>query len=213
VRTLIQDLRYGARMLLKKPGFTLIAVLTLALGIGANTAIFSVVNAVLLRPLAYSESERLMQMFLNNPETASGRSGYGNADFQALRERNQSFEKIAAISPGNRFSLTGGGAPEQVVGAVVTAEFFDMLGARPQRGRTFLAGEDKPGSPRAVVVSHGFWEKHLSSNPDAVGQTVTLNNESFTVIGVMAPDFRFTAFGPAELWAALQLAPPRARPP
>jgi putative ABC transport system permease protein len=213
MQTFWQDVRYGARMLLKKPGFTLIAVLTLALGIGANTAIFSVVNAVLLRPLPYSESERLMQIFLNNPETASGRGGYGNADFQALRERNQSFEKIAAISPGNRFSLTGGGAPEQVVGAVVTAEFFDMLGARPQRGRTFLAGEDKPGSPRAVVISHGFWEKYLSSNPDAVGQTVTLNNESYTVIGVMAPGFRFTAFGPAELWAALQLAPPRVRPP
>jgi putative ABC transport system permease protein len=213
MQTLWQDLRYGARMLLKKPGFTLIAVLTLALGIGANTAIFSVVNAVLLRPLPYSESERLMQIFLNNPETASARGGYGNADFQALRERNQSFEKIAAISPGNSFSLTGGGSPEQVVGAVVTAEFFDMLGARPRRGRTFLAGEDKPGSPRAVVVSHGFWKKHLSSNPDAVGQTVTLNNESYTVIGVMAPDFRFTAFGPAELWTALQLPPPRVRPP
>jgi putative ABC transport system permease protein len=213
MQTLLQDLRYGARMLMKKPSFTLIAVLTLALGIGANTAIFSVVNAVLLRPLPYPESARLMQIFQNNPETASGRGGYGNADFQALRERNQSFEKIAAVSPGNRYSLTGSGAPEQVVGAAVTAEFFDMLGVRPQRGRTFLAGEDKPGSPRTVVVSHGFWEKHLSSNPDAVGQTVTLNNESFTVIGVMAQDFRFTAFGPAELWAALQLDPPRARPP
>jgi putative ABC transport system permease protein len=213
MQTLLQDLRYGARMLLKKPGFTLIAVLTLGLGIGANTAIFSVVNAVLLRPLPFPESDRLMQIFLNNPETASGMGGYGNADFQALRERNQSFEKIAAISPGNRFSLTGGGAPEQVIGAVVTAEFFDTLGVRPQRGRTFVAGEDKPGSPRTVVVSHSFWEKYLSSNPDAVGQTVSLNNESFSVIGVMPPDFRFTAFGPAELWTALQLAPPRARPP
>jgi putative ABC transport system permease protein len=213
MQTFLQDLRYGARMLLKKPGFTLIAVLTLALGIGANTAIFSVVNAVLLRPLPYPESERLMQIFLNNPETASGRGNYGNADFQALRERNQSFEKIAAVSPGNRYSMTGSGAPEQVIGAAVTAEFFDLLGLRPQRGRTFLAGEDKPGSPRTVVVSHGFWEKYLSSNPDAVGQTVTLNNESFTVIGVMTPDFRFTAFGPAELWVAFQLDPPRARPP
>jgi putative ABC transport system permease protein len=200
-------------MLLKKPGFTLIAVLTLGLGIGANTAIFSVVNAVLLRPLPFPEGERLTQIFLNNPETASGRGGYGNADFQALRERNQSFEKIAAVSSGNRFSLTGSGAPEQVIGASVTAEFFDMLGVRPQRGRTFQAGEDKPGSPRTVVVSHGFWEKYLSSNPNAVGQTVTLNNESFTVIGVMAPDFHFTAFGPAELWTALQLNPPRGRPP
>src|SRR5262245_60709845 len=181
MQTLWQDLRYGARMLLKKPGFTLIAVLTLALGIGANTAIFSVVNAVLLRPLPFPGSERLTLVFLKNPETASGRGGYGNADFQALRERNQSFEKIAAVSPGNRFSLTGGGAPEQVIGAAVTAGFFDALGVRPQRGRTFLVGEDKPGSPRTVVVSHSFWEKYLSSNPDAVGQTVTLNNESFTV--------------------------------
>jgi putative ABC transport system permease protein len=213
MQTLWQDLRYGARMLLKKPGFTLVAIITLALGIGANTAIFSVVNAVLLRPLPYPEPERLMQIFLHNPDSASGRGGYGNADFQALRERNQSFEKIAAISSGNRFSLTGSGAPEQVIGAVVTAEFFDMLGVNPQRGRTFLAGEDKPGSPRTVVVSHGFWEKYLLSNPNAVGQTVTLNNESFTVIGVMSPDFRFTSFGPAELWTALQLDPPRARPP
>ncbi len=213
MQTLMQDLRYGARTLLKNPGFTLIAVITLALGIGANTAIFSVVNAVLLRPLPFPEHERLMQMFLNNPETASGRAGYGNADFQALRERNQSFAQVAAISPGNRFSLTGGGAPEQVIGAGVTAEFFDVLGVRPQRGRTFLAGEDKPGSPRTVVVSHGFWEKHLGSNPNAVGQTVTLNNESFTIIGVTPPDFRFTMFGPAELWTALQLNPPRGRPP
>jgi len=213
MQALWQDLRYGARMLLKKPGFTLIATLTLALGIGANTAIFSVVNAVLLRPLPYPEHERLMQIFLHNPETPSGRGGYGNADFQALRERNQSFEKIAAISSGNNFSLTGSGAPEQVIGAVVTAEFFDALGIRPQRGRTFLAGDDKPGSPRTVVVSHGFWEKRLSSNPSAVGQTVTLNDESFTVIGVTPPDFRFTAFGPAELWTALRLDPPRARPP
>jgi predicted permease len=213
MQTLLQDLRYGVRMLLKKPGFTLIAVLTLALGIGANTAIFSVVNAVLLRPLPFPESERLMQIFLNTPERESGRGTYGNADFQTLRERNRSFEKIAAVSPGNRFSLTGSGEPEQVIGAAVTAEFFDMLGVRPQRGRTFLAGEDKPGSPRAVVVSHGFWEKHLGSNPNAIGQAVTLNNESFTVIGVTPPDFHFSAFDPAELWTALQLDPPRARPP
>jgi putative ABC transport system permease protein len=200
-------------MLMKKPGFTLIAVITLGLGIGATTAIFSVVNAVLLRPLPYPEHERLMQLFLNNPETAGGKGVYGNADFQALWERNQSFEKIAAISSGNRFTLTSNDTPEQVIGAGVTAEFFDVLGVKVLRGRTFLAGEDKPGSPRAVVVSHSFWEKYLGSNPDVVGQTVTLNNESFTLIGVMSPDFRFTAFGPAELWTTLQLNPPTRRPP
>src|SRR6266480_4408284 len=119
----LQDLRYSARILLKKPGFTSIAVMTLALGIGANTAIFSVVDAVLLRSLPYPEPDRLMQIFLNNPETAQGRGGYGNTDFLALKERNSSFEKVAAISPGNRFSLTGIGAPEQVIGAVVPPDF------------------------------------------------------------------------------------------
>ncbi len=213
MHTLWQDLRYGARMLMKAPAYTLIAVFTLALGIGANTAIFSVVNSVLLRPLPYPESERLMQIFLHNPETPNAKGGYGNADFQALRERNQGFDKIVAVSAGNRFSLTGGGAPEEVVGSVVTAEFFDLLGVRLRQGRGFQSAEDKPGSPLTVVVSHGFWEKYLHSNPDTVGKTVTLNSETYTVIGVTPPDFRFTAFGPAELWTTLRLDPPRARPP
>ncbi|HXI92465.1 MAG TPA: ABC transporter permease [Blastocatellia bacterium] len=209
----LQDLRYSARILSKKPGFTSIAVMTLALGIGANTAIFSVVDAVLLRSLPYPEPDRLMQIFLNNPETAQGRGGYGNTDFLALKERNSSFEKVAAISPGNRFSLTGTGAPEQVIGAVVSADFFDVLKVKAQRGRTFLSDEDKPGSPRTVVVSNSFWEKHLNSDADVVGQSVTLNGESYEVIGVMPPDFRFSATGPSELWTTLQITPPRFRPP
>jgi putative ABC transport system permease protein len=209
----LQDLRYSARILLKKPGFTSIAVITLALGIGANTAIFSVVDAVLLRSLPYPEPDRLMQIFLNNPETAQGRGGYGNTDFLALKERNQSFEKVAAISPGNRFSLTGTGAPEQVIGAVVSADFFDVLKVKAQRGRTFLSDEDKPGSPRTIVVSNSFWQKYLNSDADVVGQSVTLNGESYAVIGVMPPDFRFSATGPSELWTTLQINPPRFRPP
>ncbi len=209
----LQDLRYSARILLKRPGFTSIAVITLALGIGANTAIFSVVDAVLLRSLPYPEPDRLMQIFLNNAETAQGRGGYGNTDFLALKERNQSFEKVAAISPGNRFSLTGAGVPEQVIGAVVSADFFDVLKVKAQRGRTFLSDEDKPGSPRTVVVSNSFWEKHLNSDADVVGQSVTLNGESYGVIGVMPPDFRFSATGPSELWTTLQITPPRFRPP
>ncbi|MFY9611321.1 MAG: ABC transporter permease [Blastocatellia bacterium] len=212
MQTFFYDLRYSARILLKKPAFTLIAVITLALGIGANTAIFSVVDAVLLRSLPYSEPDRLMQMFLNNPETAEGRGGYGNSDFLALKERNQSFEKVAAIT-GSRFSVTGSGTPEQVSGAVVSADFFDVLKVQPQRGRTFLSDEDKPGSPRSVVVSHGFWKKHLNSAADALGKSVTLNGESYAVIGVMGPDFRFSATGPSELWTTLQINPPRNRPP
>jgi len=214
MNTLWQDLRFGLRMLLKKPAFTLIAVVTLALGIGANTAIFSVVNAVLLRPLPYAEPDRLTQMFLNNPETPEGRGGYGNADFLALKERNQSFERVAAISPGNRFSLTGGSQPEEVIGAVVSADFFEVLRVRAERGRTFLPDEDKPGSPRIAVVSHSFWEKYLRSDPDAIGETTTLNDESYTIIGVMAKDFRFSSVGQSDVWTTLRLNnPPRGRPP
>ena len=214
MNTLWQDLRFGLRMLVKKPGFTLIAVITLALGIGANTAIFSVVNAVLLRPLPYAEPDRLMQMFLNSPETPEGRGGYGNADFLALKERNQSFERVAAISPGNRFSLTGSGQPEEVIGAVVSADFFDVLRVRAERGRTFLPDEDKPGSPRIAVVSHSFWEKYLRSDPDAIGETATLNDETYTIIGVMPKDFRLSSVGPSDVWTTLRLNnPPRVRPP
>jgi predicted permease len=209
----LKDVRYGVRSLLKRPGFTCIVVITLALGIGANTAIFSIVNTVLLRPLPYPEPDRLMHLSLNNPETAQGKGGYGAADFLALRERNQSFEKVAAISPGNRFALTGGATPEQVVGAVVSADFFDVLGVKAQRGRTFLSGEDKPGSPRTVVVTYSFWQKHLNSEANVIGQSVTLNGEGYIIIGVMPADFRFSAIGPSELWTTLQINPPRFRPP
>jgi putative ABC transport system permease protein len=213
MQTLLQDLRYGARMLRKRPGFTLIAVITLALGIGANTAIFSVVNAVLLRPLPFPENDRVMQVFLNNPETAKGRGGYGNADFLALKERNQSFEKVAAFAPGNQFSLTGVGAPEKVIGAVVSADFFDVLGVKARRGRTFLADEDKPASQRTVVVTQLFWEKHLRADPNVIGQTAVLNGEDYTIIGILPPDFRFSSIGPSELFTPLQINPPRSRPP
>jgi len=209
----LQDLRYSARILLKKPGFTFIAVVTLALGIGANTAIFSVVNAVLLQPLPYPEPDRLTQIFLNNPETPQGKGSFGNADFLAVAERSQSFEKVAAIAAGNRFSVTGGGTPEQVTGAYVSVDFFDILLARVEHGRTFLPDEGKPGSPRTVVVSHSFWEKYLGSSADAVGQSVTLNGNVYIVVGVMPVDFRFAAVGPTEVWAAMQINPPRNRPP
>jgi putative ABC transport system permease protein len=213
MQTLIQDLRYGARLLIKSPGFTFIAVLTLALGIGANTAIFSVVNAVLLRPLPYPEPNRLMQVLLNNPETSGGRGGYGVADFLALNERNQSFERVAAISSGNRFSLTSGGSPEQIIGAVVSAGFFDVLGVKADRGRTFLPDEDKPGSPRTVVISHSFWQKHLNGDPNVLDQSVKFNDETYTIIGILPADFRYSSIGPTEILTTLRFNPPRGRPP
>lgn len=209
----LKDLRYGLQMLLKKPGFTLVAIITLALGVGANTAIFSVVNSVLLKPLPYPEPDRLMNVFLSNPEAGRGQSAYGNADFLAMKERNQSFEKVAALSPGNRFSLSGRGTPEQVVGSVVTADFFDVLRVTPLQGRTFLPDEDRPNAARTVIVSHKFWQDYLNSDPNAVGQTVALNQETYEVIGIMPQDFRFNAFGPAELWTTLRIGQPRFRPP
>jgi putative ABC transport system permease protein len=214
MQTLLQDLRYGARMLIKSPGFTLIAVLAIALGIGANTAIFSVVNAVLLKPLPYVESEKVMDIGLFNAQLEGRRGNLGDADFLALKERNQTFAHVAAFTtPRNGYNLTGRDAPQQVIGSRVTADFFEVLKTPPMLGRTFYADEDKPGSERVVVVSHGFWQKHLGADPQAIEQTIALNNESFTVIGVMPADFRFGRTGTSQFWAILPIAPPQNRPP
>src|SRR5688572_28017077 len=180
--TLWQDLRYGARMLLKNPGFTLVAVLAIALGIGANTAIFSVVNAVLLTPLPYPASEKVMDIALFNPQLEGQRGNFGDADFLAVKERNQSFAQVAAFTtPRNGYNLTTREAPEQVIGSRVTADFFEVLKTNPLMGRTFFADEDQPGRERVVVVSYGFWQKHLGGDPQAIEQPITLNNENFTV--------------------------------
>jgi putative ABC transport system permease protein len=214
MQTFWQDLRYGARMLRKSPGFSLIAVLVIALGIGANTAIFSVVNAVLLKPLPFADSERVMDITLFNSQLEGARGNLGDADFLALKERNQTFAQVAAFTtPRNGYNLTGREQPQQVVGSRVTADFFAVLKTPPLLGRTFLPGEDKPGSERVVVVSQAFWQKHLGGDPQALEQSITLNNENFTVIGVMPGDFRFGRTGTSEFWAILQIAPPQNRPP
>ncbi|MDQ3804727.1 MAG: ABC transporter permease, partial [Acidobacteriota bacterium] len=212
MRTLLQDVRYGFRMLVKRPGFTAVAVMALALGIGANTAIFSVVNAVLLRPLPFAEPGRVMLVWLKGVEAAGGdRVPLSVADFLDWRAQNQSFEKVAAFSAGD-FNYTGGPTPERVRGAVATADFFDILGARPALGRTFLPEEDSPGANPAVVVGHAFWQKHLGSDPQAVGRAVTLDNRAYTVIGVMPAGFGFPQQD-VELWAAYQVRPPSRRGP
>jgi hypothetical protein len=208
------DLRYGARMLLKQPGFTFVAVVTLALGIGANTAVFSVVNSVLLRPLPYPEPERLLRVALADPQVEGRRGAYGTADFLAAQERNQSLAALAAFyAPGNGFSWAGREMPEQVSGALVTAQFFEVLQVKAARGRTFAPTEERPDAARVVVVSHLFWQQRLQADPNVIGQTLTLDGESYTVIGVMPPDFSFALTGTAEFWAALRLETPRFRPP
>ncbi len=210
--TLWQDIHYGFRMLFKHKGFTAIAILALALGIGANTAIFSVVNAVLLRPLPYSEPNRLVMVWQKGEKAAGGdRVPLSVADFLDWRGQKQAFEKIAAYGT-NLFNYTGGQIPEQISGATVTADFFSTLGAAPAMGRTFLPEEDQPKANPVVVVSHEFWRKYLASNPQAVNQTINLNGASYTIVGVMPGNFAFPRHG-IELWTALQLEPPSRRGP
>ncbi len=212
METLWQDLRYGVRMLRTHRGVTAIAVLALALGIGANTAIFTVVNAVLLRPLPFSEPDRLMMVWLHNPQSqGEARIPLSVADFLDWRANNQAFEPPVAFATSG-FNLTGQEAPEQLVGAIVTADFFSTLGAKPALGRTFLPEEDRPGATPAIVVSQAMWQRRLSGDPHAIGQTLTLNGRTFTIVGVMPPDFYFPNRN-IELWAAFTLNPPTRRGP
>ena len=190
IETLIGDLRYGARMLLKQPGFTLIAVLTLSLGIGANTAIFSIVNAVLLRPFPYQAPERLV--ILQEHYSAGGFSpSYPN--FVDWREQNTVFDSIVAVRTNESFNFTGSGEPERMQGRLVSAEFLSTLGVKPLAGRDFLAEEDRPGAAPAAIISYGFWQRRFGKDPSIIGKQLTLNNQSYTVVGVTPPDFQYAA--------------------
>jgi putative ABC transport system permease protein len=209
MQTLWQDLRYGARTLLKQPGFALIAVATLALGIGANTAIFSVVNGVLFRPLPYTDPDRLYWVTIDRQDLGN-RFTLSNADFLILKQHNQSFEKLAAVT-GERMNLTGGREPERISGLRVSADFFAALGAKPEMGRTFLPDEDQPGKPLIAVISHSLWQHHLNSDPEPTGRTISLNDRIYTVIGVMPSGFTFIRS--VEVWPILQVSPPKRRGP
>ena len=201
MQTLWQDLRYGARMLMKNPGFTLTAVLTLALGIGANTAIFSVVNAVLLRPLPYPESERLMMV--NTTDLTRGNASFGVnlPDFREWRARNRSFEEMAAFS-ADSYNISGNEEPERVVGAVASAGLFKAMGVNPAQGRAFLSEEEQYGKHRVVVLSDGLWRRRFGAQARLDGQVIKLNGEVFTIIGVMPRGFQFPSQN-VMLWMPL----------
>jgi putative ABC transport system permease protein len=189
MQTLWQDLRYGARMLLKQPGFTLIAIITLALGIGANTAIFSIVNAALLRPFPYKEPERLV--ILRERVSVGGGFSPSYPNFVDWRAQNTVFDAISAVRQNESFNLTGAGEPERVPGRLVSAEFFSTLGIEPLLGRDFLAEEDSPGATPAAILSYGFWRRRFGNDPGIIGKQLTLNNQSFTVIGITPANFQF----------------------
>ncbi len=195
MENLLQDLRYAARLLARQPGFTLVAVLTLALGIGANTALFSIVNGVLLRPLPYPEPERLV--WFHETQPALSQAPFSAADFLDYRIQNQSFENIAAGRPLN-YNLTGAGQPERVRGAVVTSNFFSLLGVAPGLGRAFLAEEGRAGTPRVAVLRYGFWQSRFGGDPALLGKTIRLNDEPVTVVGVMPAGFTF--YQGVDLW-------------
>src|ERR1044071_2922782 len=187
METLLQDLRYGFRMLVKKPGFTFGAVLALALGIGANSAIFSVVNSVLLRPLPFKAPDQLMIVWEDGSKYGFPKDTPAPANFVDWRDQNQVFESMAAVA-SQTFNLTGTGEPEKIEGQRVSATFFPLLGVEPILGRSFLPEEDQPGAGRMVIMNHGLWQRRFGSDPDIVGKPVTLDGQPYTVVGVMSKD-------------------------
>ena len=202
METLWQDLKFGARMLAKNPGFTAVAVLTLALGIGANTAIFSVVNAVLLRPLPYPEPDRLIRVWESNPQRGWLDFSASAPNFEDWRKSNQVFSQLAA-QEFTTFNLTGVGDPERIATLSVTTNFFPTLGASPALGRNFLPEEEQAGKNHVVLVSHGLWQRRFGGDPQLIGRTIQLSGESYTVVGIMPPHFPFTRR--TELWVPMIL--------
>ena len=201
---LFQDMRYGARMLLKSPGFAVVTILALALGIGANSAIFSVVNGVLLRPLPYPTADRLVFLSEWSQQVPNMSVAYPN--FQDWRAQTRTMETMAAFR-SNSFALTGADGPERLAAREVSQSFFPALGVAPAAGRNFLADEDKPGAERAVIISHGLWQRRFGANPAVLGQPLTMNDDSYTVVGVLPQEFEWQA--PVDLWVPIGLGADR----
>jgi predicted permease len=199
----LQDVRYGARSLLKSPGFTLVAVLALGLGIGANSAIFSVVNAVLLRPLPYNDAGRLFTMLGRNETLGAPFEDHSYPNFRDVRERCGACEQVATYKGGSTFLTTPGEEPERLRGIYATADLFPALGARPQLGRVYTREEDEAGRKRVMVISHGLWQRRFGGDPSIIGREVPLGG-STTIVGVMPKGFRFPADNPEiDYWASL----------
>jgi putative ABC transport system permease protein len=198
MNSLLQDLRFGLRMLFKQPGFALIAALTLALGIGANTTIFSAIESVILHPFAFPHQDRLVMIYERILGTGMERSYVAPATLHDWREQSRSFEQLVT-SDFSDFTLMGGDRPEQLSGYRVSAGFFAALGAQPLLGRTFQPDEDMLGREQVVVLKHSLWERRFASDPKILGQTIKLDNQTYTVIGVMPKAFNFPYYG-GELW-------------
>ena len=206
MRALFQDIRYGLRMMAKNPAFTFFVVAVLALGIAGNTAIFSVANAVLVRPLPYRQADRLVMVWEDASSYGFPRDTPAPGNFADWKARNQVFEDMAASSFSGSFNLTGEGNPEEIPGDFVTANLFSVLGARPALGRDFSASDDIPGAPRVVILSQGLFRRRFGSDPQIIGKRIWLNYEKYDVIGVMPRGFQFPDRDP-QLWAPVQFTP------
>lgn len=201
METLLRDVRYGMRSLFKRPGFTAVALIALALGIGANTAIFSLVNAVLLQPLPFNEPDRLVWMW-GNIRNGGNRASVSPLDFVDYRNQNTTFQNFAAaISIPLPVNLTGGGEPERLTGASVTGDYFQALGVQPAIGRMFQLENEKTGQDQVTVLSYALWQKRFGGDPGVVNKTITLDGKSFAVLGVMPKNFSFP--GVTELWVPM----------
>ncbi|MGH9401905.1 MAG: ADOP family duplicated permease [Terriglobia bacterium] len=213
IETLIQDVRYGLRQLRRNPGFTAVAVITLALGIGANTAIFSVVYGVLLRPLPYPDSDRIAMVYARFSPQDVEHGTMSIADYLDLRAQDHAFQDLALFSNSSRrFDISGSGSlPEQVSGMVVTSGFFDILGEHPLLGRVLRSGEDSPTSTPVAIRSESLWRRRFRAQPDVIGQALKVGNREYTIIGVMPATFRF--WPNTEIWMNLQIKPPARRGP
>ena len=205
---MLKDVRYGIRSLLKRPGLTLVALITLALGIGINTAIFSAVDSVLLRPLPFKDPERLMAIWEHTPHLGIARNEFAPANYFDLRNQNQVFEGVGAFGQLST-NLTGAGEPEQLEGQLVTANVFALLGVPAAVGRTFAADEDQTGRDQVVVLSDALWQRRFNRDPAVINRTITLNGEPYTIVGVMPAGFFFPE-REVELWLPWAMEPGQA---
>lgn len=203
MQTLLQDLRYGIRMLAKTPAVAILIILTLSLGIGGSTLLFNMVRQWVLHPTSFPQAEQLAVLW--EIDTKKGWTGGASAaDFSDWRDQNSVFESLSAWSPSN-FNLTGKDRPERILGARVSANFFETLRAQPAMGRIFRPEEDQLGRGRLAILSYGLWHDRFNADPNQLGKIITLNGDSYTVIGVMPEDFHFTLMGRTNIWVPLAL--------
>ncbi|HEX7772558.1 MAG TPA: ABC transporter permease, partial [Pyrinomonadaceae bacterium] len=195
-----QDIQYGIRALVKRPGFTIVLVVILALGIGANTAMFSTINSILLRELPFEDPSHLVTVWETNPQKGVDKSPVSTLTFAQWQTQNNVFEQMA-IYDVDTHVLTNAGEPERIPSAQVSPNFFSVLGVHASVGRTFAPDEDQPGRDHVVMLSHSLWQRRFNSDPAVIGRTLVLSNTNYTVVGILPQNFQF--IDQAELWSPL----------